>query len=180
MKKSSNKFLRMKEIRLLLLLSLHLIGCTSPQKSSCPRECYEAPQAPLPSSTLYETYRGSVIARHLPIEDQLIAAYNAQHLLKKGTINRPYAWESISSAFRGSFELFASHEEKNTPCFHYKQTIESNDDVVSAQGIACLDSYHVWHIVNEIPDTNPWRSSNPLEGLKTSPDLKRRLSRFVD
>ncbi|MBN9413259.1 MAG: hypothetical protein J0H12_04975 [Candidatus Paracaedimonas acanthamoebae] len=164
----------------LLLFSLQLIGCTSSQKTSCPRDCYEAPQAPLPSSILYETYRGSIIARQLPIEDRIIAAYNAQNILKKGILNRPYAWESISSSFRGSFELLASHEEKNTPCFKYKQTIGSDNNVLSAQGIACLDSYQVWRIVNEIPDINPWCTSNPLEGLKTSSELKTRLSRFVD
>lgn len=164
----------------LLFLTLYLIGCTSYQKCSCPGNCYKTPQTPIPSSVLYEAYHGSVIASLLPVEERLIAAYNAQRVLKDGQLNLPYTWESPSSSLNGSFELISFYEEKNTTCFKYRQTLDIDGQTLGAHGIACLDPYQVWHIVNEIPDTNAWLNSDPHHGLKTSPELKTRLSRFFN
>ncbi|OJX04784.1 MAG: hypothetical protein BGO76_07135 [Caedibacter sp. 38-128] len=170
----------MKAMLLLLFLAIQLVGCASSPECPCPEDCYKTPQTPIPASVLYEAYSGSVIACLIPKVERLIAAYNAQRVLKDGQLNLPYAWESISSPLKGSFELLSFYEEKNTTCFKYKQLIDIDGVILTAHGLACQDLSQVWRIVNEILDTNPWFDSDPHEGLKISPELKTRLSRFVD
>ncbi|AIL12487.1 hypothetical protein IM40_01415 [Candidatus Paracaedimonas acanthamoebae] len=172
--------LLMKAMLLLLFLTLQLMGCTPSQQCLCPEDCFRTPQTPITSLVLYEAFSGSVIACHLSTEDRLIAAYNAQSALKDGQLKLLYTWESPSSSLNGSFELLSFHEEKNTICFKYKQSIDIYGKIIAAQGLACQTPYQVWRIVNEIPNTNPWFNSNPTNGFKASSELKARLSRFVD
>lgn len=170
----------MKAVLLLLLLTFQLTGCTPSRQCLCPEDCFKTPQTPITSAVLYDTFRGSVIACLLPMEDRLIAAYNAQRVLKDGQLKLPYVWENPRSSFKGSFELLSLYEEKSTPCFKYKQSINLRDRILTAQGIACQTPYQVWNIINETPETDPWVNSNPHHGFKASREVKARLSRFVD
>jgi surface antigen len=170
----------MKRVLPILLLTLQLGGCVPSQECPCPEDCYKITQTPIPASVLYEAYSGSVIACSLPMHDRLIAAYNAQRTLKDSQLNLPYYWESPLWPFKGTFELLSFHQERNTTCFKYKQMINIDGAILTAQGLACKDPYQVWRIVNEIPDTNPWLDSDPHGGFKASPELKTRLSRFIN
>lgn len=170
----------MKAIASLIFSALMLSGCTPSQECSSARTCYKPPQTPLSSSVLYDTFKGSVIARSLPMEDRLIAAYNAQHVLKEGQLKHPYEWENPLSSSKGSFELLSLHKEKNTPCFTYKQSIHISDKILIAQGTACQTSYQIWSIIHEVPETDAWFMANPDKGFIPSLELKTRLSRFID
>ncbi|OJX13015.1 MAG: hypothetical protein BGO77_00925 [Caedibacter sp. 37-49] len=170
----------MKALISILFLILPLIGCSLSQEQTCPENCIKTPQTPLPANVLYEAYSGSVIACTLSMRERLIAAYNAQRALKDGQINLPYYWESTLWPFSGTFEITAFQQETNTSCVKYQQKIDIDGAILTANGLACQDTYNVWRIVNEIPETNAWIDTDPHSGFKASPDLKLRLSRFIE
>ncbi len=170
----------MKLLIFIILFILPLIGCSLSQNESCSENCFKKPQTPLPASVLYEAYRGSIIASPLPIRERLIAAYNSQRALKDSQLNLPYYWESTLWPFSGTFEITAFQQEESTNCVKYKQKIDIDGAVLTANGLACQDAYNVWRIVNEFPETNAWCDTDPHGGFKASPDLKLRLSKFIE
>ena len=124
---------------------LCLNACVDPQENFSQFDQMNS-QA-LSSYTLWQAYEGSASARGLPYSTILHIANKAQNLFATGHIGQKMTWAINND--HGEIAIIDIIPRDSVPCLQYGQKIITKHEIRRSQGIACLNQFNIWQIVEE-------------------------------
>lgn len=127
------------------MLVFCLNACTNLPENSLKKET-ATPQS-LSPYILWQTFEGSASVRGLPQSTILHVATLAQNLFATGQIGQKVMWTYEGTS--GEIAIMDILQRSSVPCLQYGQKITTSQEIRQSQGIACVDQFNVWHIVEE-------------------------------
>lgn len=102
---------------------------------------------------LWQTFEGSASIRGLSQPTILHVATLAQNLFATGQIGQKIMWTYEDDS--GEIAIMDILRRSSAPCLQYGQKITTPQETRRSQGIACIDQFNIWQIVEENPIDRP-------------------------
>ncbi|MGI4852303.1 MAG: hypothetical protein ACRYGR_10235 [Janthinobacterium lividum] len=141
----------MKNFILLLVFIFCLNACVDSPENNL-QENRSNPQS-LSPYILWQTFEGSASIKGLSHSTILHVATLAQNLFATGQIGQKIMWTYAGDS--GEIAIIDILQRTTVPCLQYGQKITTSQEMRRSQGLACVDQFNIWYIVEENPIDRP-------------------------